>query len=156
MTRIAIALTILLLFALQSTLFSTTKMRVSVKTQDERNEQSYDFVRRLQVIAFGTPANPAATGPQLSEFFDDDQDLGGITLKQIETAPGNAGHSFTTVRRGVTTDWRVLVSADFNGDGLTTGVREGRADLVQIEVYAENRLMFRTFRAADYPNTIGD
>lgn len=147
---------ILLVMALQSTLFSTVKIRSSNEVQARRFDQAYEYMQRLKQIPFGTPADPPATPAQLTELFDDDQDVGNVTLRQVSTAPGSPGHSFTTQLDDVTTRWRVHVNSDLDRDGSATGFREGRPDLLLIEVYAEERLMFRTVRAADYANTQKD
>jgi len=153
---LSLSLVVLTLILLQSTLFSAIRTRVATAEQDHRNALAYDFVQRLTAIPFGKAGDPPATPAQLSEFFDDDQDLGTVVLKNLETPAGSDGHSFTTTLEGVTTLWRIAVTADLDGDGLTTGFREGRPDLLMIEVYAEDRLMFRTERAAGFPNTRKD
>lgn len=153
---LSLGLVVITLILLQSTLFSAVKNRVATAEQDHRNAQAYDLVQRLTAIPFGMQGDPAATGAQLSELFDDDQDLGTATLKSLETAPGTPGHSFSTNFDGIITPWRVSVTADLDGDGKTLGFREGRPDLLQIEVYALDRLMFKTTRAAEFPNTRRD
>ncbi len=153
---LSLSLVVVTLILLQSTLFSAIKNRVATAEQDQRNAMAYDLIQRLTAIPFGKQGDPAATGAQLSELFDDDQDLGTVNLKNLQTAPATPGHSFTTNLDGVTTAWRISVTSDLDGDGLTTSFREGRPDLLQIEIYAQGRLMFRTARAAEYTNTRKD
>lgn len=153
---LSLGLVVITLVLLQSTLFSAVKNRVATAEQDHRNAHAYDLMQRLTAIPFGKQGDPAATGTQLTELFDDDQDLGIVTLKSLETGPGTPGHSFSTIFDGISTRWRVTVTADLDGDGNTTSFREGRIDLLQIEVFALDRLMFRTSRAAEFVNTRRD
>ena len=150
-----VVLTIMLL-GLQSTLFSSIKTRASNKVQEHRNRLAIDYMQRLKKIPFGTAADPVATAAQLTELLDDDQDFGTVTLQQIDTAPAAPGYSFTTLLEGVTTDWRITINNDLDRSGVADGFREGRQDLFLVEIYAENRLMLRTFRAAGFTNTTKD
>ncbi|MHC4512207.1 MAG: type IV pilus modification PilV family protein [Planctomycetota bacterium] len=152
----ALVVCVLLLMSMQSTLFSATKIRSSNEIQAIRCDQAYDYVQRLKLIPFGTSSDPAASPSQLTELFDDDQDLGTVTLRQVSTAPGSPGHTFTTMMDDVTTTWRVRITSDLDRDGAINSFREGRTDLLLVEVYAENQLMFRTMRAADFANTQKD
>lgn len=149
-------LSALLLLTLQSTLQSSIRTRTQARTLEVRHAQADEYLQRLTTIPFGTGAEDAPTPAQLTEFFDDDGELGGLTLRQLQTPAGSAGHGFTTESDGVTTLWRVSINDDLDGDGAATGAREGRPDLLRIEIFAEDRLMFRTMRAADVPNTRRD
>ncbi|MCC6670786.1 MAG: hypothetical protein IT458_06990 [Planctomycetes bacterium] len=157
-----IEVTVMLLFAalmmltLQSSMLSTVKTRQRTHVTDVLQAQAHEFLQRLLVIPFGAPGDPAATADQLTELFDDDADLGNVTLRQVSVAPAQPGHTFATTRDGVTTQWRVAISNDLDGDGVASGFREGRPDLLAIEVFANDRLMFRTMRAADFANTRRD
>lgn len=150
------ALAALLLLTLQSTLQSSIHTRMQSRVLEIRHSQADDYLQRMLVIPFGTGSEPAPTPAELTEFFDDDAELGPITLRQIQTPAGEPGHSFTTAREGITTLWRIAVTDDLDGDGTSIGMREGRPDLLGIEIYADNRLMLRTVRAADVPNTRKD
>jgi hypothetical protein len=152
----ALAFAVLMLLTLQTTLTSTVKTRERTNRHDAVQGQAYEYLQRLMVIPFGLTTDGAASALQLSELFDEDADLGNVTLQQVRVDVGQTGHVFRTLRDDVTTDWRVLVSNDLDRDGLTTGPREGRPDLLQIEVWADNRLMFRSLRAADFVNTRRD
>lgn len=152
----ALSVIVIMVMSLQGTMFSSIKLRASNSDLETRQTQAYDYIQRLVKVPFGSATDPAPTPAQLTELFDDDQDLGTISLKQIETPASSAGHTFTTSLDGVTTDWRIVVNNDFNSDRLTTGFREGRADLLQVEVFANDVMMLRTMRAASVPNTKKD
>jgi hypothetical protein len=152
----ALTLAVIILLTLQSTMLSSIRGRERTRVLEARVGHAHEYLQRLLVLPFGTTLDPAATDTQLTELFDDDMDLGNVSLMQVRTAPGAPGHSFTTVRDDVATDWRVVVGQDLDRDGALGGFREGRNDLLLIEVFAENRLMFRTLRAADFANTTRD
>jgi type II secretory pathway pseudopilin PulG len=152
----ALAVIVIMVMSMQGTMFSSIKIRASNSSVETRQAQAYDYIQRLVKISFGSPTDPAPTPAQLTELFDDDQDLGTVSLKQIQTPATSAGHSFTTSLADLTTAWRIVVNNDFNADQLTDGFREGRPDLLQIEVYANDVLMMRTMRAASVSNTRKD
>ena len=152
----ALTIVVLMVLALQGSLFSSVQLRKVNGALAQRHNQAYDFMQRLTVLPFGSASDNTVLASQLSELFDDDQDLGSITLKQVETPVGSPGHTFETVLDGVRTRWRAAVHNDLDSDGLATGPREGRADLLVVELFAEDRLMFRTIRAATVPNTVKD
>lgn len=151
---ISVALVVPMMIVLHSTLSSATKSRVNADHTDHRTSLAYDYTQRLVRIPFGTALDSAAVGSQLSELFDDDQDLGTATLKSLEV--GDKTHQWTTVIEGVTTSWLCQVSSDLDGDGTKTGFREGRTDLLRISLWANGSLMFDTTRAAGFANTRKD
>lgn len=152
----ALTLAVIILLTLQSTMLSSIQGRERTRVLEARVSQAHEYLQRLLVLPFGTTLDATPTDTQLTELFDDDMDLGAITLMQVRTAPGAPGHSFTTTRDQVETDWRIVVGQDLDRDGALGGFREGRSDLLLIEIFADNRLMFRTLRAADFANTTRD
>lgn len=151
---ISIVLIVPLMFVLHSTLTSATKGRVAAARVDHRSALAHDYCQRLLRIPFGAALDSAATGAQLSELFDDDQNLGSASLKSLEV--GDVEHRWTTQLDGVETDWSCRVSSDLDGDGQKTGFREGRTDLLRIVIFAGGTMMFETIRAAGLANTRKD
>ena len=155
-TAVALTLSIVLLYTLHATLRSSIGARQATEQEHRVMRIAADYVARLRDVPFGNAMQPAASGAQLDELFDDDLDLGTVTLLQLRSAPHLPGHTFAMSSAGVTGRWRVRVTSDLDGDGSMTGAREGRDDIVRIEVYFDDRLMFTTMRAHEPANTTKD
>lgn len=146
----------LMVLTLQSSMLATVKTKQRTAVSDTVQTQAYELLQRLGAIPFGAAADLPATGAQLDELFDADADLGNVTLRQLIVAPTAPGYTFTTRRDGVATTWRVHVSSDLNGDGAVSGFRENRPDLAAIAIFAGDRRVFHSVRAAEYVNTRRD
>lgn len=107
-----------------------------------------ELLDRLLVIQFGTDADPAATGAELTELFDADDNFGSITLHKLR-AFGPV--EFETPGFPVRGRWRIVIDTDLNGDGDTADPEEGREDLLRITISHDGRLMARSVRFN--PNT---
>jgi len=102
-----------------------------------------ELLERTLAIPYGQPTDPAASGAELNEFFDQDDEFGAITLHKLS----NFGPAeFEPAGFPVPGRWRVVVDADLNGDGDTDDAEEGRTDLLRIVVTHEGRLIARTVR----------
>jgi hypothetical protein len=152
----ASVLAAVLLLTMHTTLQSSVRSRRDGLGNETRQTQAYEFLQRLQELPFGTGTEGAPTAEALTELFDDDDELGDLSLRQVQTPVGVPGHGFTTDLDGTRTRWRIVVSDDLDGDGRNDGPREGRPDLLRIEILADDRLMFRTLRAAEVANTRRD
>lgn len=146
----------LMVLTLQSSMLATVKTKQRTASSDAVQTQAYEFLQRLSAIPFGTATDGPATAAQLDELFDADTDLGNVTLRQLLVAPTAPGFAFTTRRDGVATTWRVHVSTDLDGDGTLSGFREDRPDIAAIAIFAGDRRLFHSVRAADYVNTRRD
>jgi hypothetical protein len=145
---IALVLTSLLLYALHSTLQSSIRGRRAVARDDAVMRLARDYMDRLTVIPFGNATDPAPAPDQLTELFDGDGDLGNITLHQVRVPATSPGRSFSVDAGGSRGRWQVKVSDDLNGDGSVGGPREGRPDLLRLEIRCDGRLQLATLRAA--------
>jgi type II secretory pathway pseudopilin PulG len=152
----ALTMAVFLVLSVQSTLIASVHSRQSAELDTLRQDQAWRYLQRLRAIPFGNGTLGAATPAQLSELLDDDGDLGTVTFRQVSEASGTDGLAFTTDILGRETRWQIAVSNDLDGDGATTGLREGRQDLFRIEIVANGVRLFTTMRAADLANTIPD
>ena len=150
------ALATVMLLTLQSTLRSSIQSRQKARELESHQALAFEFLQRLTAIPFGDGSEPAVSAEQLTELFDDDDDFGTAVLRQVRVDAGRAGHAFATSIGGRRTQWRILVSNDLDGDGTVAGGREGRTDLLGIQIFADEKLMFRTVRAAPVENTVRD
>jgi prepilin-type N-terminal cleavage/methylation domain-containing protein len=122
----------------------------------ERNivvAQSWKFAERLQRIPYGSVSDSTATASQYDNLFDDDGNLGNVTLRQIKTDVGEEGLKFRLSGFEVDGDWEIQVDEDLNGDGDTDDANEGTGGLLRIEVFFRGRSVLRTFRAQPAEST---
>lgn len=152
----SLLLSVLVLYSLHGTLRTSIDARVSTERAARAQRLAETFVQRLQEIPFGRSFDPAPGGWMLDELFDDDDDLGTITLHQVKVAANAPGHTFQVAGRGLAGDFRVKVCNDLDGNGTVAGGREGRNDLLRIEVWFDGRLFAETLRAAEFSDTTID
>ena len=152
----ALTLSIVLLYALHSTLRSSISARQTSDRVYRVNQMAEQFVHRLRQIPFGKPSDGVATGGQLSGLFASTLSAGTTTLHQVKVAHDQPGHSFVTTGNGVNGTYRIKVSSDLDGDSALSGAREGRDDLLRIEVWFNDRMLAATLRAAEPSETTKD
>lgn len=152
----ALTLSIVLLYALHSTLQSSIATRLKSEQVYHANQLAETFVQRLRQVPFGRPTDAPATGGQLSGLFASTPSLGTTTLHQVKVAADQPGHSFVVAGNGTSGTFRVKVSSDLDGDGTITGAREGRDDLMRVEIWFNDRLLAATLRAAEPTETTKD
>ncbi len=159
-TLIDATITLLVSVLMLYTLHSGTQTSMSARRASERiyaaHLQGMDFMERVRKIPFGQASDPTPTAAQLQEFFDDDDDLGSITLTQLKVSPTASGYQFKMASKGLIGTWELKVTDDLDGDGNNTGPREGRSDLLKIEIYFEGKIMFQSLRTSDPSFTIVD
>ncbi len=155
-TVITMVLAVLMLYGLHSTLSMSMKGRVAADKIDQVHGHAMDFANRLRQISFGSAGAGTPSAAQLDELFDDDQDLGTVTLHQLVVQPNQPGWSFQMARNGIVGTWRIKVSRDLDRNGALGGAREGRNDLLGIEIWFGNRLQLHVLRAADPDFTTKD
>ena len=153
---LTLALSVFLLYALHTTVQSSISARKNAERNHQINEMGSDYLARHLQIPFGAPTDPPASGPRLSELFDDDQELGDITMHQLKVQPDHPGHTFATASDGLIGTWRVRLTNDLDGDRSLGGPREGRSDLLRIEIYFDERLVHEALRADDVKVTLED
>ena len=152
----ALSLSIVLLFALHSTLRSSISARQSSERSHHVRQLAENFLQRLRQIPFGRNTDGVATGGQLSGLFASTPDLGTTSLHQVKVPYDQPGHSFVVTGPGFQGMFRVKVSSDLDGDSAVGGVREGRSDLMRIEIWFDGRLFAETLRAAEFSDTTID
>lgn len=152
----ALTLSIVLLYALHSTLRASISARVASERTHAVRQLAENFLQRLRQIPFGRVTDGVASGGQLSGLFASTPDLGTTSLHQVKVAPDQPGHSFVVAGSGFRSTFRVKVSTDLDGDSVLAGAREGRSDLMRIEVWCDDRLLTSTLRAAEPADTVKD
>lgn len=155
-TLATMVLAVFTLLALHSTAQSAIAGRKSLQRTQQAHLMATEFLDRIRQLPFGRDTDPEPTADELTELFDDDQTLGPITLHQLAVAPDQPGRTFTAASNGLIGTWRVKVCNDLDGDGATTGPREGRSDLMRVQVWFDGQLVVETMRAAEVFETIPD
>lgn len=146
---LTLVLAVLVVYSVHATLQASIKGQVASTQMHSVQRMASDFLSRLRRISFGLFTDPPASALALDELFDADDDFGPITLHQLAVAPDNPGFTFRTGIDGVVGTWRIKVDRDLDGDGSTSGPREGRQDLLRIAIFFDERLILSTIRAAD-------
>ena len=149
-------LAVMALLALYSTLKASVEGRDSIDVNYRVHGMGTEYLARLRQLSFGSPADGTPTSSQLDELFDDDTTLGNITLYQLVVPPEQPGQTFQVSREGVDGTWRVKVTSDLDGNGFIDGTRDGRVDILHIEIFFDERLIYDTFRAAEPSTTVID
>lgn len=152
----ALSISVLMVLCLHTSILSSVQQRERSDFHQRVRGIAYDYMQTLLAIPFGSGSAGTARPAELQELFDLDDDVGTATLRSVQTPVGDSGHSFTLATEGVDVLFRVVVQSDLNGDGTTDGFREGRSDLLKIELFADGRLLFETIRAADFETTAKD
>ncbi|MBK8101474.1 MAG: hypothetical protein IPK26_30705 [Planctomycetes bacterium] len=157
-TMITLVLAVLMLYGMHATLNSSIRGRLAAQQIDQVHVMATDYLNRLRAIPFGSAADGPAGGAALSALFDDDQDHGSITLHQVRVAVNSAGHWQDVAANGLIGRWRFKVTRDLNHDGDETdpGLREGRDDLLGLEIWFNDRLVMHGIRAAGPDATTPD
>ena len=152
----AMVMTALAMVALHSTLSASVEGREAASDSQQVHSLGLELLERIKELPFGSASESPATPGALTELFDDDQDLGSASLSQLVVAADQTGHVFGVAANGVTGTWEVRVTRDLDGNGAIDGPRDGRDDLVRIEILFDGRPMFETFRAAAPAETVPD
>ena len=159
-TLIDATITLLVSVLMLYTLHSGTQTSLSARKASERiyaaHLQAMDYLERVRKIPFGQSSDPSPTAAQLQEFFDDDDDLGSITLTQLKVSPSANGYQFKMASNGLKGTWEIKITDDLDGDGNNTGPREGRSDLLKIEILFDGKIMLQSLRASDPSLTLID
>lgn len=144
---VALVAATLLLLVLYGTVHAAYQSRITADRKYQITRLAGDYFERLRQLPFGEPTAPAATSAQLDELFDDDENLGTVTLLQLRVAPTDPGYSFQMAVHGRLVTWRIKVTSDLDGDHSLLGAREGRDDLVRMEIWADERLVLESMRS---------
>jgi len=93
-----------------------------------------DLMDRLFRISYGQATDGAATAAELSALFDDDEDLGTVTLTSLEVFSGSTGYQFELANFPWPGQFDVIVSTDLNNDGDEADANEGTNAIYRIDI----------------------
>ena len=112
--------------------------------------RSQVYLNRIMSLNFGLAGDKKATGQQLNELFDDDNDVGTATLIGLSQAPKpKDGWTFKLNDFPVDGEWLVKASFDLDNDGNVAGTLEKSGNLVRISVSFNDHEMVWTIRGKE-------
>jgi len=159
------------ILAVATTALGLVELSNSQRTQDlKRRDIAFGrgqaIMERILRVPFGAPGAVAATGTQLDILFGSDEDVRQVSLTQLQQLDRNNDGVVDDPRitfklEGVEDhgEWEIFIDNDLDGNGLiepifppppaTGGVetREGRSDLLRIEIRRNGRTVLKTLRA---------
>lgn len=139
---------------------SNAQRKQHLKARDIAFARGQAIMERVLRMPFGTPGAAELTNVQYDALFGTDADVRSMSLTQIQQRDNDSD--------GVVDDkpirfkldgvedagvWEVFVDSDLDGNGkiepTIDGVetREGRTDLLRIEIRRDDRIVLRTIRA---------
>ncbi len=108
------------------------------------------YLNRVMSLNFGSSSDSEPTDAQLNELFDDDADIGTVTLASLAQAPEeDDGWVFTLNDFPVEGSWCVAVDQDLNADGSVEGTVEESGKLVRITVFFDDETILWTIRGKE-------
>jgi len=146
--------------ALGLTELSAARRQQELKARDIAFARGQAIMERVLRMPFGTPGASKLTNLQYDALFGTDADVRTMTLTQIQQRDTNGDGVVDTKPiqfklEGVEDAgvWTVFVDSDLDGNGVIEpnidGVetREGRTDLLRIEILRNGKTVLRTIRS---------
>jgi len=139
---------------------SNARNSSALKQRDIAFARGQAMMERIMRLPFGSPNSPPLSGSDLDRLFGSDDDAQAISLTQLQQRDTNGDGTidqepFRFQLEGVEDagTWEVRVDSDLDGNGLieatVAGVptREGRGDLLRIEILHNGRAVLKTLRS---------
>ncbi|MHC4410680.1 MAG: prepilin-type N-terminal cleavage/methylation domain-containing protein [Planctomycetota bacterium] len=146
--------------ALGLTELSNARRTQDLKERDISFARGQAFMERILRMPFGAPNPSTMTASDYDTLFGSDDDVRTVSLTQLEQRDADSDGVVDSgpIRfklEGVedSGDWAVFVDADLDGNGRIEGTvggvptREGRTDLLRIEIRRNGRTVLKTLRA---------
>ena len=133
---------------------SNARRTQDLKERDISFARGQAFMERILRMPFGPPNPSAMTAQEFDTLFGTDDDVRSVSLTQLEQSVAASG-PIRFQLEGVEDSgvWEVFVDGDLDGNGaiedVVAGVptREGRGDLLRIEIRRDGRTVLKTLRA---------
>ncbi|MHC4548784.1 MAG: type IV pilus modification PilV family protein [Planctomycetota bacterium] len=139
---------------------SNSQRSQDLKRRDIAFGRGQAIMERILRVPFGAPGAVTATGQQLDILFGSDDDVRQVSLTQLQQRDLNADGvvdepPITFKLDGVEDkgEWTIFIDNDLDGNGKiepmidTVETREGRSDLLRIEIRRNGRTVLKTLRA---------
>lgn len=152
---LAIAMAVLVLVEV-----SNAERSTDLKRRDIAFARGQALMERILRLPFGAPNPPALTGRDFDRLFGSDEDVQSMSLTQLRQRDNNGDGTIDDepVRfrlEGVEDAglWEILIDSDLDGNGRIEAeidgvpTREGRGDLLRVEIVHDGRTLLKTFRS---------
>jgi len=139
---------------------SNARRTQDLKERDISFARGQAFMERILRMPFGGPNPAPMTAADYDTLFGTDDDVRGVSLTQLEQkdADGDGRVDSGPIRfqlEGVEDSgvWEVFVDGDLDGNGVIeetiagVSTREGRGDLLRIEIRRDGLTVLKTLRA---------
>jgi type II secretory pathway pseudopilin PulG len=139
---------------------SNARRTQELKERDIAFGRGQAIMERILRMPFGAPGSTPATAAKYDILFGSDEDVRQVSLTEVqqrdEDSDGGVDNGPITFSLEGVEDkgiWEVFIDADLDGngaieptvDGIET--REGRTDLMRIEIRRNGRTVLKTLRA---------
>jgi prepilin-type N-terminal cleavage/methylation domain-containing protein len=131
-----------------------------LKQRDISFARGQAIMERILRVPFGAPGATPASPQQLDLLFGSDEDVRQLTLTQLQQVDRDGDgkvddQPLTFTLEGVEDKgvWEVLIDSDLDGNGViepvidTVETREGRSDLLRLEIRRNGKTVLKTLRA---------
>ena len=153
------------ILAVATTALGLVELSNSQRTQDlKRRDIAFGrgqaIMERILRVPFGSPDAAAASSLQLDILFGSDEDVRQVSLTQLQQRDLNGDGVVDDPRIKFTLEgvedhgeWMIFIDNDLDGNGLiepvidTVETREGRSDLLRIEIRRNGKTVLKTLRA---------
>lgn len=139
---------------------SNAQRQRDLKARDIAFARGQAFMERILRMPFGSPTASELTSLQYDSLLGSDDDVRTMSLTQIQQkdhdGDGTVDDPPVQFRLTGVEDagvWTIHVDSDLDGNGLiepvidTVETREGRSDLLRIEIRRNEKVVLRTIRA---------
>ncbi|MHC4817208.1 MAG: type IV pilus modification PilV family protein, partial [Planctomycetota bacterium] len=152
------------ILAVATTALGLVELSNSQRTQDlKRRDIAFGrgqaIMERILRVPFGAPGATPATSTQLDILFGSDEDVRQVSLTQLQQRDLNSDGVVDDPRikfvlEGVEDhgEWMIFIDNDLDGNGKiepvidTVETREGRSDLLRIEIRRNCKTVLKTLR----------
>jgi type II secretory pathway pseudopilin PulG len=139
---------------------SNSRRTQELKERDIAFGRGQAIMERILRMPFGAPGAASATAAKYDILFGSDDDVRQVSLTEVQQRDDDAdgvvdGGPIAFTLEGVEDkgEWEVFIDSDLDGNGAIEPVvdgietREGRTDLMRIEIRRNGRTVLKTLRA---------
>lgn len=139
---------------------SNSRRSQELKERDIAFGRSQAIMERILRMPFGSPGSAKATAAKFDILFGSDEDVRQVSLTEVQQRDEDSDGvvddgpiKFTLEGVEDKGEWEVFIDNDLDGNGTIEPVvdgietREGRSDLMRIEIRRNGRTVLKTLRA---------